>query len=1061
MKKIFRVISIIAAFSMILGILSLGFTSHAEDSSFIHARPSTNGQLSVKGTQLVDKNGSPVILKGVSLHGLTWFPDFVSNDIFTQVSTEWDCNLIRLPMYSELYCNGEKDESAKLLKQGVDYAIENDMYVMVDWHILNDYDPNINIDEAMDFFTQISSEYAGVPNIIYEICNEPNKECSWSDVYEYSTKVIPIIRANSPDAVILVGTTTYDRDLIMASRKPLDFDNVMYVLHFYAATHQEDLQGELLEALDKGLPVFISECGICEASGDGEIDFETAAKWFDILHEHGISYAIWSLSNKDESSAMLKPQYDPHKPMTDTDLSPSGTWVKALIKGQDPDSIPIPASAEKKIELPVALGQSLTQRDVAMTYAWSKIALDILILEAIAVIFVVTVRSISRKKYLTYDNLDATTSAKKPKLKDKVFSVLKRVVLLLSIFFTLMYLFWRVAYSVPVEMGPVAVAANIILLIVELFGFIESIILYMNLLALKDHPLPSISKDEFPDVDIFIATYNEPADLLRKTISACNHLRYPDKSKVHVWLCDDNRRSEMRALADSMGIGYFDRPDNKGAKAGNLNNALGKTSSPYVVTLDADMLVKSDFLLKTIPYFIDAKKKSENLPEGKKIRLGLLQTPQCFYEPDIFQYALYSEKSAPNEQDFFYRTIEVAKTSTNSVIYGGSNTVIAREALEAVGGFYTESITEDFATGLLIESHGFVSLALPEPLASGKTPDTFKEHIKQRIRWGRGVISTARQLHLFRRKGLSLSQRLSYWSSTVYWYSPIKNLIYIISPLVFAVFAIPVFKCSWLDLLIFWVPMFIMQDLCLRANSDNAVSLKWSGIYETSVMPHLLVPIVKEFFGITTKKFAVTDKSARKVKRGSDLKSMLPYLILIALSFVGIIRCIVIAKGLQSLSLVILIFWLIRNSYYLAMSMFLEDGRDSEADEVHVIDAEPVLMTKKSDGQRFEGITTFLTEHSLKIFLDETGDLVIGDMVDVAVDALTASADLGCVVTGITPSRSGVSAVYSVEILDLKGTGDEYQQILFDRVPTLPQSLNRDYGIITHFLRNIAHRILR
>jgi cellulose synthase (UDP-forming) len=118
-------------------------------------------------------------------------------------------------------------------------------------------------------------------------------------------------------------------------------------------------------------------------------------------------------------------------------------------------------------------------------------------------------------------------------------------------------------------------------------------------------------------------------------------------------------------------------------------------------------------------------------------------------------------------------------------------------------------------------------------------------------------------------------------------------------------------------------------------------------------------------------------------------------------------------------------------------------------------------MTKKADGQKFDGITTFLTEHSLKVFLDEAGDIVIGDNVDVNIDALTASADLGCVVTGITPSRSGVSAVYSLEILDLKGTGDEYQQILFDRVPTLPQSLNRDYGIITHLLRNIAHRILR
>ncbi|RKM59456.1 glycosyltransferase [Butyrivibrio sp. CB08] len=1046
---------------MLLGLLAIKSTSYANEDKFIHARPSVNGQLSVEGTQLVDKNGSPVLLKGISTHGLTWFPDFIDEDIFRQLATEWDCNLIRLPMYSEIYCDGEERLSEEMLRKGVDLAIKNDMYVMVDWHILNDYDPNMNIDEAMDFFSRISSDYAGVPNIIYEICNEPNGSCSWSDVYEYSNKVIPVIRENSPDAVVLVGTTTYDRDLIIASRNPLSFDNVMYVLHFYTATHRSDLQGELLEALDRGLPVFISECGICEASGDGAVDYASAAKWFDILHEHGISYAIWSLSNKDESSAMLKPEYDPKNPMTDADLSPSGTWVKALVQGQAPDQIPIPSSEEKISILPPALEQSLSQRDIMIAKNWPVMALCILIFEAIAFLIVTLHRAITSKKNKTYETLDAIESTDKNKAKEALWGFLRRIVLLLSVFFTLMYLCWRMSYSLPVDKGPIAVTANIMLLIVEVFGFIESLILYVHLLALKDHPLPKISDEEFPDVDIFIATYNEPSDLLSKTINACNHLSYPDKSKVHVWLCDDNRRSEMRALAESMGIGYFDRPDNKGAKAGNLNNALGKTSAPYVVTLDADMLVKSDFLLKTIPYFVDAKKRSESLPENKKIKLGLLQTPQCFYEPDIFQFALYSETSAPNEQDFFYRTIEVAKTSTNSVIYGGSNTVIAREALEAIGGFYTETITEDFATGLLIESNGFVSLALPEPLASGKTPDTFKEHIKQRIRWGRGVISTARQLHLFRRKGLTFAQRMSYWSSVVYWYSPVKNLIYMISPLVFAVFAIPVFKCSWMDLLMFWAPMFIMQDLCLRAYSKNAVSLKWSGIYETSVMPHLLVPITKEFFGITTKKFAVTDKSAKKVKRGSDLKSMWPYILLISLSIVGIIRCIAIAKGLQSLSVVILIFWIIRNMYFLAMSMFLEDGRDSEADEVHVIDAEPVVMTKRADGSKFEGITTFLTEHSLKIFLDEAGGIVIGDMLDVNVETMTASADLGCVVTGITPSRSGVSAVYSVEILDTKGNENEYQQILFDRVPTLPQSLSRDYGIFNHLFKNIAHRILR
>ena len=152
----------------------------------------------------------------------------------------------------------------------------------------------------------------------------------------------------------------------------------------------------------------------------------------------------------------------------------------------------------------------------------------------------------------------------------------------------------------------IAIAGNILLLIVEVLGFVESLILFRNLLGLKKHPLPEIPKDAWPDVDIFIATYNEPVELLRKTINGCKHLKYPDLNKVHVWVCDDNRRPHMRALAEEMGVGYFDRPDNKGAKAGNLNHALALTSAPYIVTLDADMVVKSDFLLKTILLYIRA-----------------------------------------------------------------------------------------------------------------------------------------------------------------------------------------------------------------------------------------------------------------------------------------------------------------------------------------------------------------------------------------------------------------------------------------------------------------------
>ena len=297
------------------------------------------------------------------------------------------------------------------------------------------------------------------------------------------------------------------------------------------------------------------------------------------------------------------------------------------------------------------------------------------------------------------------------------------------------------------------------------------------------------------------------------------------------------------------------------------------------------------------------------------------------------------------------------------MIYGGSNTVLSRAALEDIGGFFTGSITEDFATGLLIEDAGYLSLALPEPLASGQTPHTFCEHIQQRTRWGRGVIVTARKLKIWGRKNLTVAQKVSYWSSVVYWYSPIKNLIYMLSPLLYAVLAIPVFRCNWLELLVFWLPMFLLQDLSLRLNSRNAISTKWSGIYETSVMPHLLIPIIKESLGISLSKFKVTDKSRRGGARQRDVRAMIPFFVLAALSLAGIVRIIVAFEAAQTVSLLILLFWLIRNLYFLVMALFLVDGRDSDGEVVRVADAEPITLT--ADGKAYGGVTTLLTEHSM------------------------------------------------------------------------------------------------
>ena len=265
--------------------------------------PSTCGALRVEGAQLVAEDGAPVQLRGVSTHGLAWFPQFVNEDCFRQLHDEWGASVVRLAMYtaeSGGWCtDGDRDQLRALIDTGVQAATAADLYVIVDWHILSDNDPNTYRDDAVAFFDEMSARYAGQNNVLYEICNEPNGATTWQDVKDYAASVIPAIRANAADAVILVGTPTWSQRVDEAAADPITgFDNLMYTLHFYAATHKDDLRATLATAVEDGLPVFVSEFGICDASGNGTIDEGQADEWVALLDRLGISYVMWSLSNR-------------------------------------------------------------------------------------------------------------------------------------------------------------------------------------------------------------------------------------------------------------------------------------------------------------------------------------------------------------------------------------------------------------------------------------------------------------------------------------------------------------------------------------------------------------------------------------------------------------------------------------------------------------------------------------------------------------------------------------------------------------------------------------------
>jgi len=295
------------------------------------------GPLSLAGTQLTDSGGNPVQLRGISTHGLAWYPDYVNEACIRQFREDWGMNVIRLAMYtaeSGGYCTGGDKEGLKsLVKNGVEYATACGMYVIIDWHILSDGNPNTYIKEAKAFFQEMSQEYADYTNVIYEICNEPNGGTSWSQVKSYAEEVISVIRENDEDGIILVGTPNWCQYVDQAAADPImGYENIMYTLHFYAATHTDSLRKAMVNAVEAGLPIFVSEYGICDASGNGAIDENQADKWVETMNEHGISYVAWNLSNKSETSAILKSSCGKVSGFAGEDLSDSGRWLYGMLE---------------------------------------------------------------------------------------------------------------------------------------------------------------------------------------------------------------------------------------------------------------------------------------------------------------------------------------------------------------------------------------------------------------------------------------------------------------------------------------------------------------------------------------------------------------------------------------------------------------------------------------------------------------------------------------------------------------------------------------------------------
>lgn len=292
------------------------------------------GALSVLDGKLTGENGESVQLKGFSSHGIHWFPDFLNEESISFMKNNWNVTLVRAAMYTAQGGYLEDPSIEKTLDRIVEDAIDAGVYVIIDWHILFDADPLINVDEAVKFFERQAKKYGNTPNVIFEIANEPNGGSTWEgNILPYAKKVIPAIRKHSKN-IIIVGTPTWSQELDKPLNNPIDEKNIMYAFHFYAGSH-DHLMSKFEEAANENLPIFVTEWGTSYADGNGTVNEEKTMEWLSILDRHQISWANWNLADKAEASSALNPGASTKGGWTDDDLSPSGKIIVKALKNDE------------------------------------------------------------------------------------------------------------------------------------------------------------------------------------------------------------------------------------------------------------------------------------------------------------------------------------------------------------------------------------------------------------------------------------------------------------------------------------------------------------------------------------------------------------------------------------------------------------------------------------------------------------------------------------------------------------------------------------------------------
>jgi cellulose synthase (UDP-forming) len=486
----------------------------------------------------------------------------------------------------------------------------------------------------------------------------------------------------------------------------------------------------------------------------------------------------------------------------------------------------------------------------------------------------------------------------------------RRWVLGLSLLLYARYMFWRLFYTLPTDdLSSMAVGWTVYL--AELYGFCQfCFFAYQSWSPTEREPAPIT---RYPTVDMMVTVVDEPLSILRQTLVGCLAQEYP-KDRFSVYVLDDGHRPEVKTLAASLGCRYLRRPDRpRHAKAGNLNHALRQTDGELVAVFDVDHVPARTFLKETVGFFDDPT-------------VAIVQTPHHFYNPDIFQRNLRVGELVKNEQALFFRALQAGRDAHNSAFFAGSGGVFRRRPLEEIGGFQTQTLTEDIHTSMNLHARGYTSCYLNRVLSAGLMPETFEGHLKQRKRWAMGCIQLLLRDNPLTKPGLSLAQRIDYFGSVFYFFFGLPRLICLIAPLSSLLFGTPPLTADVAELCLYFFSFFFASALVMAPISRGSRNPFWSDVYEIAMCFALSFVALKALAAPRKERpFEVTPKGQRiKKSTATELSLAWPHLATFGLLIGGLVLGAQrLWHGMGDPGLPVSLFWGSVNLLLLTVAIFV------------------------------------------------------------------------------------------------------------------------------------------